>query len=172
MIRYEIAPLHTFADRLDELWAIGSAVNEKIDKEAYPHEHLVEGSRRGDIATVAFDGDKIIGFCLMTKAEHILSMGSTIPLKLWLYNNGYDFGRVACSMMIYVHPDYWEQGLTKSLLAARDGCGFYAWTIHFRPATPQIIEFLEAQPRTVNTGLLDERGFPILIRDIRGETSE
>lgn len=167
MITYSVEPLHTRPELHDRMMEIVEAVNVEIEKDAYSPEHLKASSKRGDVAVLAFDDDELIGFALMSKADYFLAEGSTFHLKLWLAQNGYDFNRLGASHMVYLHPNYWKQGLNAAMLKAREGSGFFDFLVAFRPATQQLMDWVMKQPNVINTGLLDEMGFPILIRDIR-----
>lgn len=69
-------------------------------------------ARRGDTAALAWEGDRLIGCVCLGACHHFITDPDWVPVKVRLVRDGIDLAKVGCTHFVYLHPDYWRQGVT------------------------------------------------------------
>ena len=72
-------------------------------------------ARRGDTAALAWEGDRLIGCVCLGACHHFITDPDWVPIKVRLVRDGIDLAKVGCTHFVYLHPDYWGQGVTLAL---------------------------------------------------------
>lgn len=72
-------------------------------------------AKRGDTAALAWEGDRLVGCVCLGACHHFISSPDWVPVKVRLVRDGIDLAKVGCTHFVYLHPDFWGQGLTLAL---------------------------------------------------------
>jgi GNAT superfamily N-acetyltransferase len=115
-MRYEQILLAEAAPQFETIVEIVTAVRESkglppIDAMAA----LDVFARRGDTAALAWDRDRLIGCVCLGACHHFIAGPDWVPVKVRLVRDRIDLAKIGCTHFVYLHPDYWGQGVTLAL---------------------------------------------------------
>lgn len=167
MIRYETGLLLSYQHLFPAMAEITKAVEAERGLTPVPtDEVLVEYARRGDRVALAFDGDELIGYSLLSPADVFLTGIEWLPFRMWAVKNGYDISEYGCTHFIYVLPSYWKQGVNSGVRETNRQESDFKGTIAHTFTHKAIEEWAKNLPNIVDTGLKGPQGDGIYILEI------
>ncbi len=115
-MRYEQIRLVDAAPHFETIAEIVAAVRETsalppIDAMAA----LQSFAKRGDTAALAWDRDRLIGCVCLGACHHFIAGPDWVPVKVRLVSDGIDLVKVGCTHFVYLHPEFWGQGVSLAL---------------------------------------------------------
>ncbi|WP_375697991.1 GNAT family N-acetyltransferase [Pseudophaeobacter sp. TrK17] len=115
-MRYEQIQLADAASQFETIAEIVTAVRETKGLPPTDAMAALESfAKRGDTAALAWEGDRLIGCVCLGACHHFITDPDWVPLKVRMIRDGIDLAKVGCTHFVYLHPDYWGQGLTLAL---------------------------------------------------------
>jgi GNAT superfamily N-acetyltransferase len=122
-------------------------------------------SRRGDTAALAWEGDRLVGCVCLGACHHFIADPDWVPFKVRLVRDGIDLEKVGCTHFVYLHPDYWGQGVTLALTEkARRSNPKFTHTLLHGFATKEFEDWAASLDGVVEVGT--RNGFRVFTREI------
>lgn len=124
-------------------------------------------SRRGDTAALAWEGDRLVGCVCLGACHHFIADPDWVPFKVRLVRDGIDLEKVGCTHFVYLHPDYWGQGVTLALTEkARRSNPKFTHTLLHGFATKEFEDWAASLDGVVEVGT--RNGQSVFVRGIAG----
>ena len=122
-------------------------------------------AKRGDTAALAWEGDRLIGCVCLGVCHHFITDPDWVPLKVRLVRDGIDLAKVGCTHFVYLHPDYWGQGVTLALTdKARRSNPKFTHTLLHGFATKELEDWAVGLDGVVEVGT--KNGLRVFAREI------
>ncbi len=165
-MRYEQIRLIDAAPQFETIAEIVAVVRET--KGLPPIDALValqSFSRRGDTAALAWEGDRLVGCVCLGACHHFITDPDWVPVKVRLVRDGIDLAKVGCTHFVYLHPDYWGQGVTLALTdQARRSNPVFTHTLLHGFATKELEDWVASLGGAVEVGM--RQGQSVFVREI------
>lgn len=124
-------------------------------------------ARRGDTAALAWEGDRIVGCVCLGACHHFISSPDWVPVKVRLSRGEIDLAQVGCTHFVYLHPDYWGQGVTLALTdQARRSNQKFTHTLLHGFATKEFEDWAAGLDGVIEVGT--RQGQSVFVRGIAG----
>ena len=122
-------------------------------------------AKRGDTAALAWEGDRLVGCVCLGACHHFISSPDWVPVKVRLVRDGIDLAKVGCTHFVYLHPDFWGQGLTLALTdQARRSNPEFTHTLLHGFATKEFEDWAAGLEGVVEVGV--KNGARVFLREI------
>lgn len=124
-------------------------------------------AKRGDTAALAWDGDTLVGLTCLGLCHHFINSPDWVPVKVRLVRDGIDLAKVGSTHFVYLHPDYWGQGVTLALTdQARRSNPVFTHTLLHGFATKELEDWAAGLDGVVEVGT--RNGQSVFVRGIAG----
>ncbi len=122
-------------------------------------------ARRGDTAALAWEGDRLVGCVCLGACHHFIADPDWVPVKVRLVRDGVDLEKVGCTHFVYLHPDYWGQGMTLALTdQARRSNPKFTHTLLHGFATKELEDWAAGLDGVVEVGA--QNGAKVYVREV------
>ena len=167
-MRYEQVKLAEAAEHFERLGTIVADVRNKIARDPIDAKPMLEAfAKRGDTASLAWDGDQLVGVTCLGLCHHFIAGPEWLPIKVHLASEGYDLGRVGCSHFVYLSPDYGGAGHTFALTeASRRSNPAVTHTLSHSFATKDLEDWAAKLPGMVELSFPNPQGGRVFVREI------
>lgn len=165
-MRYEQIRLVDAAPHFEAIAEIVTAVREvKALPPIDALSALQNFAKRGDTAALAWEGDRLVGCVCLGACHHFISSPDWVPVKVELARGGLDLAMVGCTHFVYLHPDYWGQGVTLALTdQARRSNPKFTHTLLHGFATKELEDWAAGLNGVVEVGT--KNGLRVFTREI------
>lgn len=125
--------------------------------------------RKGGCIVLALDGDVIVGLSVNFSVANHGVLSANEAFMEYVNQNALDLTKTVAAC-VYVKPSHAGQGLADKMTLARCLHSLehgYTHQVCFSFETPEIFAYTQSIGGNVDTGAIDEYGYPIIVRSLQ-----